>query len=191
MAEQTNTISQGQLEALKAGIRAAAEANPSSLQNKGQRCAEFTRTVCSSFGYVRRLAELPASSFTGAMQLVAELAVPVRQAGEAEASLKTARAGLNAVLADLNRTRQGIARFRHEAEAALIAPLKSALGVDGRGPLEAVVQDGVGILLSMPLLQLEHELGRAHEVLSVLGARLPSIGRALDERSPVPVLEAD
>ena len=91
------------------------------------------------------------------------------QEGVAEASLKTARARLNAVL----------------------APLKSALGVDGRGTLEAVVQDGVGCLLSMPLLQLEHELDRAHEVLAVLGARLPAIGRALDERSPLPVLGAD
>lgn len=189
MAEQRDTISQRQLEALRAGIRAAAGANPAG-GDKGQRCAEFTRTVCSSFG-VGRLAELPASCFAGAMQAVAKLAVPVRQAGAAEASLKTARAGLDAVLADLNRTRQGVARFRHEAEAALLAPLKSALGVDGRGTLEAVVQDGVGILLSMPLLQLEHELDRAHEVLAVLGARLPAIGRALDERSPVPVLGAD
>ena len=182
MAEQKNTISQGQLEALKAGIRAAAGANPAD-RDKGQRCAEFTRTVCSSFG-VDRLAELPASCFAEAMRAVAKLAVPVRQAGAAEASLKTARAELNAVLADLNRARQGVARFRHEAEAALLAPLKSALGVDGRGTLEAVVQDGVGILLSMPLLQLEHELDRAHEVLAVLAARLPSIGRALDERRP-------
>ena len=36
----------------------------------------------------------------------------------------------------------------------------------------------------MPLLQIEHELARAHEVLAVLATRLPSIGRALDERRP-------
>lgn len=189
MAEQRDTISQRQLEALRAGIRAAAGANPAG-GDKGQRCAEFTRTVCSSFG-VGRLAELPASCFAGAMQAVAKLAVPVRQAGEAEASLKTARAGLDAVLADLNRTRQGIARFRHEAEAALLAPLKAAVDVDGKGTLEAVVQDGVGCLLGMPFLQMEHDLDRMHEWLNVLATRLPSIGRALDERSPVPVLGAD
>ncbi len=83
---------------------------------------------------------------------------------------------LDAVLADLNRTRQGIARF---------------LGVDGRGTLEAVVQDGVGILLSTPLLQLEHKLDRAHEVLAVLGARLPAIGRAVDERKVNATTPAD
>jgi hypothetical protein len=187
MAGQTDTISRGQLEALKASIRATAETNPAGTADKGRRCAEIAGAVCSSFG-VDVLAELPASCFTQAMQAVAKLAVPVRQAGEAEASLRNAKERLSEALADLLKARRGIAAFRHEAEAALLAPLKSALGVDGRGTLEAVVQDGVGILLSMPLLQLEHELDRAHEVLAVLGARLPSIGRALDERRPAPAM---
>ncbi len=192
MAEQTSTISRGQLEALKAGIRAAAEANPSRSQNKAQRCAEFTRTICGSFGYLRRLADLPAQCFPAAMNVAAQLAKPVRVEGTAEASLKSARAGLDAVLADLIRARQGVARFRREAEAALLAPLKSALEVDGKGILEAVVQDGVGYLLGMPFLQMEHDLDRMHEWLNVLATRLPSIGKALDDRRAVPsMLSAD
>ena len=178
MAEQTNTISRGQLEALKAGIRAAAGANPSRNQNKGQRCAEFTRTVCSSFG-VGKLAELPASCFTGAMQAVAKLAVPIRQAGEAEASLKASKESLAPALADLNRTRHSIATFRHEIERTLIAPLTDLF--QSQGTLAVIVQDTVGLLLAEPFLAIDAQLMRAHEIICVLASRLPSIGRALDE----------
>lgn len=183
MARQTDTISRGQLEALKAGIRATAEANPAGTADKGRRCAEIAGAVCSSFG-VDGLAELFQTEFPAAMKEVAEMAVPKRRQGQAEARLRDARARLDAVLADLNRARRGVAAFRHEAEAALMEPLKSALDVGGKGNLECIAQDGIGCLLSMPLLQIEHELDRAHEVLAVLATRLPSIGRALDERRP-------
>jgi hypothetical protein len=176
----TPTVTKGQINAIRTGIRAAASSNPQGIEH-GLRCAEITQSVCADFG-AGSLSGIRADCFPAVMRAVAEMAVPKRRQGQAEAALRDAGARLGAVLADLNRTRQGIARFRHEAEAALLAPLKSALGVDGRGTLEAVVQDGAGYLLSMPLLQLEHELDRAHEVLAVLGARLPAIGRALDER---------
>ncbi len=178
MAEQTNTISRGQLEALKAGIRAAAEANPSRSQNKAQRCAEFTRTVCSSFG-VDRLAELPASCFTEAMQTVAKLTVPVRQAGEAEASLKASKESLAPALADLNRTRNSIAAYRRAIAQALVAPMTDIF--QSQGPLAVAVQDTVGLLLAEPFQAIDAQLMRAHEIICVLASRLPSIGRALDE----------
>ena len=176
----TQTVSKGQINAIKAGIRAAASSNPQGVEH-GRRCAEITQSVCADFG-ADCLSGIPADCFPAAMRAVAETAVPKRRQGQAEAALRDAGARMDAVLADLNRTRKGVAVFRHEAEAALLAPLKSALGVDGRGNLECIVQDGIGALLSMPLLQIEHELDRAHEVLAVLATRLPSIGRALDER---------
>lgn len=77
-ARPVQTVSTSQLEAIKSAIRAAAEANPSRYQDKGQRCAEFTRTVCCQFRYLDRLADLPAEDFPRALQIVAELAKPVR-----------------------------------------------------------------------------------------------------------------
>ena len=176
----TQTVSKGQINAIKAGIRAAASSNPQGIEH-GLRCIEITQSVCADFG-AGSLSGIRADCFPAVMRAVAELAVPKRRQGQAEAALRDAGARMDAVLADLNRTRKGIAAFRHEAEAALMEPFKDALEVNGKGNLEVVAQDGVGILLSMPLLQLEHELDRAHEVLAVLAARLPAIGRALDER---------
>lgn len=176
----TPTVSKGQINAIRAGIRAAASSNPQGIEH-GARCIEITQSVCADFG-AGSLSGIRADCFPAVMRAVAEMAVPKRRQGQAEAALRDAGARLGAVLADLNRTRKGIAAFRHEAEAALTEPLKDALEVNGKGNLECAVQDGVGILLSMPLLQIEHELDRAHEVLAVLAARLPSIGRALDER---------
>ena len=176
----TPTVSKGQINAIKAGIRAAATSNPQGIEH-GLRCAEITQSVCIDFG-VAALSGIPAECFPAVMRAVAEMAVPKRRQGHAETALRDAGARMEAVLADLNRTRKGVAVFRHEAEAALIAPLKTAMDVDGKGNLECIVQDGIGALLSMPLLQIEHELDRAHEVLAVLATRLPSIGRALDER---------
>lgn len=179
MAEQTDTISRSQLEALKAGIRAAADANPSRHQNKGQRCAEFTRTICNSFGYLRRLADLPAQSFSAAMNVAAQLAQPVRVEGATEASLKAAKESLSPVLDNLSRARNGIAAFRHEVTGALLAPVTDLF--QSKGALEVIVQDTVGIMLSEPLLIIESELARAYELARVLATRLPSIGRAVDE----------
>lgn len=178
MAEQRDTISQGQLEALRAGIRAAAGANPAG-GDKGQRCAEFTRTVCNSFG-VGRLAELPASSFTQAMQAVAKLAVPVRQAGEAEASLKAAGARLDAALSSILQARRDVVAYRHEAEGVLLPRLRDALG--------SLPSDAFGILLTGQLLDIEDSLRKAHETLHILAVRLPHIGRGLDERRPAPAM---
>lgn len=180
------TVSKGQLEALKGGIRAAATSNPAGTDH-GARCRELTRTLCDRF-QLRRLADLPEGAFQAAMKAVADMAVPQRRHGPTETALRDARDGLDASLASILQAKRGIARFRHEAEGALLAPLKDALDVEGKGTLEAVAQDGIGCLLSMPLLQLEHELDRAHEVLAVLAARLPSIGRALDERRDVPAM---
>ena len=113
MAGQTDTISRGQLEALKAGIRATAEANPAGTADKGRRCAEIAGAVCSGFG-VDGLAELFQTEFPAAMKRVAEMAVPKRRQGQAEARLRDARARLDAVRADISNARRGVAAFRHE-----------------------------------------------------------------------------
>lgn len=176
----SQTITRGQLEAIKAGIRAAATANPASMEHAA-RCRELVAALCGQFG-LRRLADLPEGAFPQAMKEVAAMAVPQRRHGPAEARLKDAKERLSDALADLLRARRGIAAFRYEVEASLLVPLKGALDVAGTGTLEAVVQDGVGYLLTMPMLQMEHDLERMHEWLNVLRTRLPSIGRALDER---------
>lgn len=186
----TQTVSKGQLEALKGAIRAAATSNPAGM-NHSARCRALTQTLCGRF-QLRRLADLPECAFQAAMKAVADMAVPQRRHGPAEASLRTARDGLAEALASILQAKRDVARFRHEVEGALLAPLKDALDVEGKGTLEAVAQDGVGTLLSMPMLQVEHDLDRMHEWLNVLASRLPAIGRALDERRPVPaMLSAD
>ena len=191
MAEQRDTISQSQLEALKAGIRAAAEANPSSFQDKAQRCAELTRTVCNSFGYLRRLAELPASCFSEAMQTVAELAKPVRLAGTAEASLKTAGARLDATLSGILQARRDVAAYRHEAEGILLPLLRDALGGEDGGCAAGMANEALALLLAGQLLGIEEALRGAHETLHLLAVRLPHIGRALDGRRTAPLLGAE
>lgn len=186
----TQTVTRGQIEALKGGIRAAATSNPAGMDHGG-RCRALTQTLCGQL-HVRRLADLPECAFQAAMKAVADMAVPQRRHGPAEATLRTARDGLADALASILQAKRGIAAFRHEVEGALLAPLKDALDVAGTGTLEAVVQDGVGCLLAMPLLQAEHELEILHEHLNVLASRLPSIGRALDGRRAVPaMLSAD
>ena len=186
----TQTVSKGQLEALKGAIRAAATSNPAGMDHSA-RCRALTQTLCGRF-QLRRLADLPECAFQAAMKAVADMAVPQRRHGPAEASLRTARDGLAEALASILQAKRGIAAFRREVEGALLAPLKDALDVAGAGVLEAVVQDGVGCLLAMPLLQAEHELDILHEHVNVLASRLPAIGRALDERRPAPaMLSAD
>lgn len=180
------TVSRGQLEALKGGIRAAATSNPAGMEH-GARCRDLTRTLCGRF-QLRRLADLPEGAFHAAMKAVADMAVPQRRHGPAEASLRESKDGLADALASILQAKRGIARFRHEAEGALLAPIKDALDVAGTGTLEAVVQDGIGCLIAMPLIQAEHELEILHEHLNVLASRLPSIGRALDERRDVPAM---
>lgn len=179
------TVSRGQLEALKGAVRAAATSNPAGMADKGQRCAQITKAVCEAIG-ADSLPSLFATEFPKAMKLISDMAVPQRRHGPAEASLRTARDGLADALASILQAKRGIAAFRHSVEGALLAPLKDALDVAGTGTLEAVVQDGVGCLLSMPLLQAEHELEILHEHVNVLATRLPAIGRALDERRPAP-----
>ena len=184
------TVSRGQLEALKGAVRAAATSNPAGMEH-GARCRGLTQTLCDQF-QIRRLADLPAGAFPQAMKAVADMAVPQRRHGPAEAALRASKDRLDSTLAEILQAMRGVAAFRREAEAALMLPLKSALEVDGKGNLECIAQDGVGTLLSMPLLQIEHELDRAHQVLAVLATRLPAIGRALDGRKPLPaMLSAD
>ena len=180
----TQTVSKGQLEALKGGIRAAATSNPAGMDHSS-RCRALTRAVCDQF-QLRRLADLPAGAFPQAMKAVADMAVPQRRHGPAEARLRAAKDRLADALASILQAKRGIEAFRHEVEASLLVPLKGALDVAGTGGLEAVVQDGVGYLLTMPMHQIEYDLEQAHEHLNVLATRLPSIGRALDERSPAP-----
>ena len=181
------TVSRGQLEALKGGIRAAATSNPAGMADKGQRCAQITKAVCEAIG-ADSLPSLFATEFPKAMKLISDMAVPQRRKGPAEASLRTAKDGLADALASILQAKRGIAAFRHEVEGALLAPLKDALDVEGKGTLEAVVQDSVGYMLAMPMLQMEHDLDRMHEWLAVLATRLPAIGRALDGRKPLSVM---
>ena len=186
----TQTLTSGQVEALKGAVRAAATSNPAGMDH-GARCRNLTQTLCGQFG-LRRLADLPAGAFPQAMKAVADMAVPQRRHGPAEARLRAAKDRLADALASILQAKRGVEAFRHEVEASLLVPLKGALDVAGTGVLEAVVQDGVGTLLSMPLLQAEHELEILHEHLNVLATRLPSIARALDERKAVPaMLSAD
>lgn len=170
------TISQGQLNALKATLRAGAETNPAG-KDKGQRCAELTRRLCEALE-IHRLADLPATAFPYAMNTAGKLATE-RQPGPIEASLKAARESLSPALADLNRTRHSIATFRHEIARALIAPLTDLF--QSQGTLAVAVQDTVGLLLAEPFLTADAQLDRAHEAINVLASRLPAIGRALDE----------
>lgn len=180
----TQTVAKGQINAIRAGIRAAASSNPQGVEHS-QRCGELADAVCADFG-VASISDIPADCFPAVMRAVAEMAVPKRRQGPVEARLRDARERLGDALADLLKARRGIASFRREAEGVLLSPLKDALDVEGAGVLEAVVQDGVGTLLAMPLLQAEHELEILHEHINVLATRLPAIGRALDERRPVP-----
>lgn len=184
------TVSRGQLEALKGAVRAAATSNPAGMADKGQRCAQITKAVCEAIG-ADSLPSLFATEFPKAMKLISDMAVPQRRKGPAEASLRTAKDGLADALASILQAKRGIAAFRHEVEGALLAPLKDALDVEGKGTLEAVVQDGVGYMLAMPMIQMEHDLDRMHEWLAVLATRLPAIGRALDERRAMPDAGAD
>lgn len=184
-ATGTQTVAKSQVNAIRAGIRAAASSNPQGVEH-GQRCEELAEAVCADFG-VASVSDIPADCFPAVMRAVAEMAVPKRRQGQLEARLRDAKERLGDALADLLKARRGISVFRREVEATLTAPLKDALDVEGAGVLEAVVQDGVGTLLAMPLLQAEHELEILHEHLNVLATRLPAIGRALD----TPASEAD
>lgn len=188
-ATGTQTVAKSQVNAIRAGIRAAASSNPQGVEH-GQRCEELAEAVCADFG-VASISDIPADCFPAVMRAVAEMAVPKRRQGPVEARLRDARERLGDALADLLKARRGIASFRREAEGVLLSPLKDALDVEGAGVLEAVVQDGVGTMLAMPMLQIEHDLEKMHEWLNVLASRLPAIGRALDERSAVPDAGAD
>ena len=178
------TVTAGQVEALKGAIRAAATSNPAGMEH-GARCRALTQALCDQ-RRVRRLADIPADFFASAMNALAGMAVPQRRHGPAEARLREAKDRVEDALASILQARRGIAAFRREVEAALLSPLKAALDVEGKGNLEAVAQNGLGVLLEMPTLQMEHDLDRMHEWLHVLATRLPAIGRALDERGAVP-----
>lgn len=190
MAENTTitatpTVSKGQINAIRAGIRAAASSNPQGVEH-GQRCGELADAVCADFG-VASISDIPADCFPAVMRAVAEMAVPKRRQGPIEFRLRACKTALDDTVASILQARRDVAAFRREAEATLMEPLKNALEVDGKGNLEAVVQDGVGTLLAMPLLNIEHELDRIQSTLQVLSTRLPSLGRALDERRPAPL----
>ena len=181
----TQTVAKGQINAIRAGIRAAASSNPQGVEH-GQRCGELADAVCADFG-VASISDIPADCFPAVMRAVAEMAVPKRRQGPIEFRLRACKTALDDTVASILQARRDVATFRREAEATLMEPLKNALEVDGKGNLEAVVQDGVGTLLAMPLLDIEHELDRIQSTLQVLSTRLPAIGRALDERRPAPL----
>jgi len=174
----TQSITRAQTEALKASIRAAAEANPAGM-DKGQRCADMTMALCADFG-IERLADLPAPCFPLAMRKVSGMAVPSRQHGPIEFTLRACKTALADTVASILQARRDVAAFRREAEGALLAPLKDALDVNGKGNLEAVTQEGLGYMIAMPLLDVEHELDRIQSTLQVLSTHLPAVGRALD-----------
>ena len=176
----TQTVTRGQLDALRQAIRAAAEANPSRFQDKGQRCAEFTRTVCAGFGHLDRLADLPAQSFPAAMQMVAELAKPVRWHGPAEAGLKGAGTRLDAALSGILQAQQAVEAYRREAEGILLPRLREALGGDDGDCVAGMAHEALASLLAGRLLDVEDALRHAHETLHSLASRLPHVGRALD-----------
>lgn len=181
----TPTVSKGQINAIRAGIRAAASSNPQGVEH-GQRCGELADAVCADFG-VASISDIPADCFPAVMRAVAEMAVPKRRQGPIEFRLRACKTALDDTVASILQARRDVAAFRREAEATLMEPLKDALEVDGKGNLEAVVQDGVGTLLAMPLLDIEHALDRIQSTLQVLSTRLPAIGRALDERRSAPL----
>lgn len=189
MDRQTNTtqtrstqfISKAQASALKSAVRAAATTNPKG-KDHALRCSEIGRAVCSKYG-VSNVYLIPAGAFQDAMQTVYAHARPEREKGPLEARLFACKEALGDTLASMLQVKRDLAAYRHQVESLLV-PLKDALGLSGRGTLEAVAQDGLGLLLDMPILQAEHELDRLHEWLAVLANRLPSIGRALDERIP-------
>ena len=180
------TVSKAQINAIRSGIRAAASSNPQGVEH-GARCIEITRSVCADFG-AGSLSGIRADCFPAVMRAVAEMAVPKRRQGPIEFRLRACKTALDDTVASILQARRDVAAFRREAEATLMEPLKDALEVEGKGNLEAVVQDGLGYMIAAPLLDIEHELDRIQSLLQVLSTRLPAIGRALDERRPVPAM---
>lgn len=176
----TQTVAKAQINAIRAGIRAAASSNPQGIEH-GQRCAELSQSLCCDFD-VERLADLPASCFPLAMKKVAEMGIPTRRHGPIEFRLRACKTALADTIASILQARRDVAAFRREAEGALLASLKDALDVNGKGNLEAVAQESLGYLIAMPLLDAEHELDRIQSTLQVLSSHLPGVGRALDER---------
>lgn len=174
-------ISKAQASALKSAVRAAATTNPKG-KDHALRCSEIGRAVCSKYG-VSNVYLIPAGAFQEAMQTVYAHARPERERGPLEARLFACKEALGDTLANMLQVKRDLAAYRHQVESLLI-PLKDALDLSGKGTLEAVAQDGLGLLLDLPILQMEHDLDRMHQGLAVLATRLPSIGRALDERNP-------
>ena len=176
------TATNGQQEALKAAIRAAAEASPAGAPDKGRRCAQIAQDVCEAHG-VRSLAELPADRFPQAMLELAAMGVPRHRDGPAEEAMRTAGARLDATLASILQARRDVAAYRHEAERVLLPQLRKALGgEDGEG-VTGRASEALGVLLAGQLLDIEDRLRWAHEVLHLLAVRLPHVGRALDGRT--------
>lgn len=174
-------ISKAQASALKSAVRAAAATNPKG-KDHALRCNEISRAVCSKYG-VLAISVIPAEAFQDAMRTIYAYARPEREKGPLEARLDACKIALGDTLASMLQVKHDLAAYRRQVESLLV-PLKDALGLSGKGAMEAVAQDGLGLLLDMPMLQAEHELDRLHEWLAVLANRLPSIGRALDERIP-------
>ena len=189
MAESTNTtttsskqfISKAQASALKSAVRAAATTNPKG-KDHALRCCEISRAVCSKYG-VLAFHVIPAEAFQDAMRTVYAFARPEREKGPLETRLDACKVALGDTLASMLQVKRDLAAYRRQVESLLV-PLKDALGLSGKGAMEAVAQDGLGLLLDTPIMQAEHELDRLHEMLAVLANRLPFVGRALDERIP-------
>ncbi len=189
---ETETLSQGQLVALKAMVRASAESNPAG-KNKGQRCSDIARGICSDFG-VCKLADIPASAFAQATQAAQEAATPAVTAGSTEQTVRDAKAAhLDAVLSEIQQAKYGVAAFRREAEQALLAPLTALPDASGMGQVAHVVRENVGYLIAEPMLLIEEQLRQIQRTLVELSHRLPAIGRLLDTLSetPRPTMGAD
>jgi len=174
-------ISKAQVSALKSAVRAAATTNPKG-KDHALRCCEISRAVCSKYG-VLAFHVIPAEAFQDAMRTVYALARPEREKGPLETRLDACKVALGDTLASMLQVKRDLAAYRRQVESLLV-PLKDALGLSGKGAMEAVAQDGLGLLLDTPIMQAEHELDRLHEMLAVLANRLPFVGRALDERIP-------
>ena len=173
-------ISKAQASALKSAVRAAATTNPKG-KDHALRCNEIGRAVCSKFG-VATIHLIPAEAFQEAMQTAYAHARPEREKSPLETRLAVCREALKDTLASMLQAKRDLAAYRHQVES-MLCPLKEAIGMNGKGELESTVHEGLGLLLDLPLLQMEHDLERMHDWLNALSSRLPAIGRALDERS--------
>lgn len=193
MAESTNTtttsskqfISKAQANALKSAIRAAATTNPKG-RDHALRCREIGMAVCSKV-HAASVHLIPADAFQEAVQTIYAHARPEREKGPLEARLFACKEAMEDTLALLLEAKRDIGAFRRQVEMTLLVPFKDAMVEHNKDNtvLGCNVQDSLDCMLTMSMLNAEHELDRIHEVLNITAHRLLAVGRALDNRFAV------